>query len=401
MGRYVLRRLLWMPVVLVLLVAATFALVRLAPGNPFAAERVAAPEVIKNLNERYGLDRPPIEQFSRYFGLGVRFVGRYEEFDDGPGKPRRVEHDPYWRLDDWRPHFGGGVLAGDLGPSFIRKDKTVNQILADEIPATAVLGACATILAVTIGLVAGIVGAVRQNSVFDYAGMSVATLGMSVPNFVTGPMLVLVFALMWKALPVSGYAADMTWWPLGVVGALYVAWRVAEWSKTGRAGITMGREAGAFWLFALVASATCVATLLTKNRALILPSLVLALPFSSRIARLTRAGMLEVINQDYVRTARAKGLAETTVVIRHALKGGILPVVSYLGPAVAGVLTGSLVVEKIFVIPGIGREFVESAFSRDYTIVLGVVILDGLLLVVFNLIVDVVYGFLDPRIRYD
>jgi oligopeptide transport system permease protein len=391
-----------MPLVLVLLVTATFFLVRAAPGNPFAAERVAAPEVIKNLNERYGLDRPPLEQFSRYFGAGVRFVGRYDRVDEGPGRAPRYDHDPYWRLSNWRPHFGGGVLSGDLGPSFVRKDKTVNEILADEIPATAVLGACATILAVTIGLVAGVIGAVRQNSVFDYAAMSVATLGMSVPNFVTGPMLVLVFAMMWNVgLPVSGYSAEMTWWPLAVVAAAFVLWRCVEWGKTGRAAVTFGREIAASWLFLLVGGATCVAALLAKNHELILPSLVLALPFSSRIARLMRAGMLEVINQDYVRTARAKGLAETTVVIRHALKGGILPVVSYLGPAVAGILTGSLVVEKIFVIPGIGREFVESAFSRDYTIVLGVVILDGLLLVVFNLIVDVVYGFLDPRIRYD
>jgi oligopeptide transport system permease protein len=185
------------------------------------------------------------------------------------------------------------------------------------------------------------------------------------------------------------------------VAAAYVAWRVAEAARAGRAGITLGREAAAFWLFALVGGIVCVATLLAKNRSMILPSVVLALPFASRIARLMRAGMLEVINQDYVRTARAKGLAEHTVVLRHALKGGILPVVSYLGPAISGIVMGSLVVERIFSIPGIGREFVESAFARDYMVVLGVVILDGLLLVVFNLIVDVVYGVLDPRIRYD
>jgi oligopeptide transport system permease protein len=363
MGRYVLRRLIWMPLVLLLLVSAAFFLVRAAPGGPFASERVASAAVLENLKARYGENDSALVMY-----------GRYME-----------------RL----------VLHADLGPSYLRKDKSVNEILLDEIGATAVLGACATILAVTLGLAAGVIGAVRQNSFFDYASMSLATIGMSVPNFVTGPMLVLVFALMWKVLPVSGYSNDMTWWPLAFVFALYALWRVVEWSRTGRAGISLGREAGAFWLFALVAAATCVGALLAKNHALILPSLVLALPFSSRIARLMRAGMLEVIHQDYVRTARAKGLAETTVVIRHALKGGILPVVSYLGPAVAGILTGSLVVEKIFVIPGIGREFVESAFSRDYTIVLGVVILDGLLLVVFNLIVDVAYGFLDPRIRYD
>jgi oligopeptide transport system permease protein len=352
-----------MPFVLLVLVSVTFFLIRLAPGSPFAAERVAAPAVIENLKAKYGIDDNPLVQYGNYLG--------------------RV------------------VLHGDLGPSFVRKDKTVNEILGEEIGPTAVLGACAAILAVAIGLTAGVIGAIRQNSLFDYAGMSVATFGMSIPSFVTGPLLVLVFSMMWKVLPVSGYVAEMNWWPLGVIAAVYVAWRAAEWSKTGRAGVSLGREAGAFWLFALVGGTTCVLVLLTKNHPLILPAVVLALPYSSRIARLMRAGMLEVINQDYVRTARAKGLAESTVVLRHALKGGILPVVSYLGPAFAGILTGSLVVERIFAIPGIGREFVESAFARDYTLVLGIVILDGLLLVVFNLIVDIAYGFLDPRIRYD
>jgi oligopeptide transport system permease protein len=363
LGRYVLRRLVWMPLVLLVLVTITFFLTRAAPGSPFAAERVAAPAVLENLKARYGENDNPFVQYGRYL--------------------ERV------------------VFHFDLGPSYIRKDSTVNEILAAEIGATAVLGACATILAVALGLTAGVIGAIRQNSLFDYAGMSVATFGMSIPAFVTGPMLVLVFAMMWKALPVSGYSAEMSWWPLAVAAGAFVAWRGAEWTRVGRAGVTLGREAGAFWAFALVAGVACVATLLVKNHALILPSLVLALPFASRIARLMRAGMLEVINQDYVRTARAKGLAERTVVLRHALKGGILPVVSYLGPAISGIVMGSLVVERIFSIPGIGREFVESAFARDYTVVLGVVILDGLLLVVFNLIVDVVYGFLDPRIRYD
>jgi oligopeptide transport system permease protein len=352
-----------MPLVLLVLVTITFFLTRAAPGSPFAAERVASPAVLANLKARYGENNAPIVQYAHYL--------------------ERV------------------VFHGDLGPSFIRKDTTVNEILATEIGATAVLGACATILAVALGMTAGVIGAIRQNSLFDYAGMSVATFGMSIPAFVTGPMLVLCFAMMWKVLPVSGFSDDMTWWPLAVVAAAYVAWRVAEAARAGRAGITLGREAAAFWLFALVGGIVCVATLLAKNRSMILPSVVLALPFASRIARLMRAGMLEVINQDYVRTARAKGLAEHTVVLRHALKGGILPVVSYLGPAISGIVMGSLVVERIFSIPGIGREFVESAFARDYMVVLGVVILDGLLLVVFNLIVDVVYGVLDPRIRYD
>lgn len=364
MGRYVLRRLVWMPLVLLVLVTITFFLTRAAPGSPFASERVAAPAVLENLRERYGENLNPLVQYGRYL--------------------ERV------------------VLHFDLGPSYIRKDSTVNEILSGEIGPTMVLGSCAAILAVALGLTAGVIGAIRQNSFFDYASMSVATFGMSIPAFVTGPMLVLVLVMMWNSgLPVSGYSAHMTWWPVAAVAAAYAVWRGVEWSRTGRAGITPGREASAFWLFALLAGTTCVATLLAGNRALILPSIVLALPFASRIARLMRAGMLEVINQDYVRTARAKGLAEHTVVLRHALKGGILPVVSYLGPALSGIIMGSLVVERIFAIPGIGREFVESAFARDYTVVLGVVILDGLLLVVFNLLVDIVYGFLDPRIRYD
>jgi oligopeptide transport system permease protein len=352
-----------MPLVLFVLVTVSFFLVRLAPGNPFATDRGMAPAVRDNIEARYGFNAPLFVQYLRY--------------------------------------MGGLVLHGDFGPSFKRPDTNVNQIIANGIGTTALLGATATVLAVALGLTAGVIGAIRQNSFLDYAGMSLATFGMSIPNFITGPLVVLVFALWWKVLPVSGFEPAMVWWPVGGVAALYAVWRVAEWSKVGRGGITLGREAGAFWLLVLVAAVTAVATLLWNSPKLVMPSVVLALPFASRIARLKRAGMLEVVNQDYIRTARAKGLAETTVVLRHAIKGGILPVVSYLGPAVAGILTGSLVVETIFVVPGIGREFVEAAFARDYFLVLGIVVLDGVLLVSFNLIVDVVYGFLDPRIRYD
>jgi oligopeptide transport system permease protein len=362
LGRYVLRRLLWMPLVLFVLVTLSFFLIRLAPGGPFSRERSVPKEVEANLEAKYGMKDPAVVQYARYLG---------------------------------------GVVKGDLGPSFKFKDRTVNQILASGLGPTALLGAIATVLAVAIGLTAGTIGAVRQNSVFDYAAMSVATFGMSVPNFVTGPVLVLVFALSWKALPVSGYDVGFAWTPLAVVGGLFVAWRLAEWIRLGPGRISAGREIGAAWLAALVLATTAAATLLVRNKSLVLPAVTLALPFASRIARLMRAGMLEVVNQDYVRTARAKGLGETTVVVRHALKGGILPVVSYLGPAVAGILTGSLVVERIFNVPGIGREFVEAALSRDYFLVLGIVVLDGVLLVAFNLLVDVAYGFLDPRIRYE
>jgi oligopeptide transport system permease protein len=351
-----------MPLVLLVLVTSSFFLVRLAPGDPFASERAVAPAVRENLRRRYHLDEPLPVQYAYYLRNAVQ---------------------------------------GDLGPSLKRVDRTVNEIIADEIGPTALLGGVATILAVAIGMTAGVVAAVRQNGLFDYGAMTVATFGISMPNFVTGPLFVLLFALTWKALPVSGFTADVVWWPIAAVAALFAAWRAAEWSRVGRKGISAGREASAFWLAALVLFATTAATLLLKNPRLVMPSIVLALPFASRIARLTRAGMLEVVNQDYVRTARAKGLAERVVVLRHALRGGLIPVVSYMGPAVAGILTGSLVVERIFAIPGLGREFVESAASRDYTLVLGIVVLDGALLMVFNLIVDVAYGFLDPRIRYD
>lgn len=362
MGRYVLRRILWMPLVLFVLVATSFFLIRLAPGGPFSAERSVSPEILANMNAKYHLDAPWWEQFGRYVG---------------------------------------GVLQGDLGPSFKFKDRTVNQILANGLGPTVLLGSVATVLALAIGLVAGTIGAVKQNSVFDYGSMSVATFGMSVPNYVTGPLLVLVFALTWKAVPVSGFDVSFAWWPMAVVAGLYALWRGAEWARAGLSAVTFAREAACFWLLVLLLASCAAVTALVGSPTLVLPAVTLALPFASRIARLMRAGMLEVVGQDYVRTARAKGLSETTVVVRHALKGGILPVVSYLGPAIAGVLTGSLVVEKIFNIPGIGREFVEAALSRDYFLVLGIVVLDGALLVSFNLAVDVVYGFLDPRIRYD
>jgi oligopeptide transport system permease protein len=351
-----------MPLVLLVLVTTAYFIIRIAPGGPFSAERKVSPEILENLNAKYGFDRPLWVQYLRYVG---------------------------------------DVVQGDLGLSLKFKDRTVNQIIATGIGPTVLLGALATVLALSIGLVAGVIGAVRQNSAFDYSAMSVATFGMSVPNYVTGPLLVLVFALTWKLVPVSGYDVGFSTVPLAVVAGLYVVWRIAEWARVGAGGITWGRESACLWLGLLALSSAAALTTLATSPKLILPSVTLALPFASRIARLMRAGMLEVIGQDYVRTARAKGLTETVVVVRHALKGGILPVVSYLGPAIAGILTGSLVVEKIFNIPGIGREFVEAALSRDYFLVLGIVILDGALLVSFNLVVDVVYGFLDPRIRYD
>lgn len=305
MLRYLIRRLLWMPVVLWVLITLSFFLMRAAPGGPFSGERKLPPEIEANLQAKYHLDQPVWRQYLTYLGDLVR---------------------------------------GDLGPSYKHKTRTVNEILAQHLPASILLGVVSMLLALMIGLGAGIVAGVKRNSMFDYSAMTLAMVGMSVPAFVVGPMLVLVFAIYLKWFPVTGW--------------------------------------GNF------------------PRDLVLPAITLALPFAARIARLTRAGMLEVIHQEYIRTARAKGLSETLVIVRHALKGAMLPVVSFLGPATAQLLTGSLVVEKVFGVPGIGREFVESAFNRDYTLVSGTVILYGVLLISFNLLVDLVYGFLDPRIRY-
>jgi oligopeptide transport system permease protein len=305
MGQYLVKRLLQVPVVLWVLITISFFMVRLAPGGPFSGEKQMPPEIEAAMMAKYHLDESLPEQYGRFM----------------------------WDL----------VTHGDLGPSYKHKTRTVNEIIAHKLPYSVTLGAIAIFLALWLGLGAGVVAGIRQNSNFDYGSMAVAMVGLSVPTFVVGPLLQLVFSMKLGWLPVSGWE-----------GFSYM----------------------------------------------LLPSITLALPFAARIARLTRAGMLEVINQDYIRTAWAKGLREQVIVLRHALRGAMLPVVSFLGPGIAAMLTGSLVVERIFGIPGVGSEFVESALNRDYTLVMGTVILYGVLLVVMNLIVDIIYGFLDPRIRY-
>lgn len=329
MGRYLFRRLLQVPIVLLILVTISFFLMRAAPGGPFDMDKQVDADIKRRMEEKYHLDKHPVVQY----GMFLRDLAPIHVFD----REGNVSI---------RPGF-------DLGPSFKNKSLSVNEVIWLKAPVSALLGIAALLISLVLGLGAGVVAGVRQNSVFDYGSMAVAMVGLAVPTFVVGPLLALVFGLWWKILPVAGYAADG-----GFFGGLMAP------------------------------------------QYLILPAFALALPFAARIARLTRAGMLEVINQDYIRTAWAKGLREHVIVVRHALRGAMLPVVSFLGPAVAQILTGSLVVEQIFAIPGIGREFVTSAMNRDYTMVMGTVILFGVLLVAFNLIVDVVYGLLDPRIRY-
>jgi oligopeptide transport system permease protein len=241
----------------------------------------------------------------------------------------------------------GDFLRGDLGPSFRYKDFTVNELIREALPPSMLIGSLALLISVGCGVGAGVLAGLRQNSWVDYSAMTLAVIGISVPLFVIGPVLKLVLALRHPWLPTSGWLGDRHGWLV-----------------------------------------------------LVLPVITLSLPYTAAIARLTRASVLEVLRADYIRTARAKGLGEGTVVLRHMLKGALLPVVSYLGPAFAGIITGTVVVETIFAIPGMGRLSIQAATNRDYTLIMGDVIVFSLVLVLMNFIVDLCYGFLDPRISY-
>jgi oligopeptide transport system permease protein len=253
-----------------------------------------------------------------------------------------------YHLDEplWRQYlrYLGGVARLDFGPSYRTKDFTVGELLAKGAPASFKVGGLAALLATMLGMTAGITAALRQNSLIDYAVMSTAMIGIAIPNFVMAPLLTLVFGVMLGWLPAGGW----------------------------------GGGAPSF---------------------IVLPVLALALPQVARVARLVRGAMIEQLHANHVRTARAKGLRERIVVVRHALRGALLPVISYLGPMTAALLTGSVVVESIFSIPGIGRYFVQAALDRDYTVVMGVVIVFAVLIIALNLIVDLLYGLLDPKVR--
>jgi oligopeptide transport system permease protein len=305
MFRFVARRLLQIIPVLFVIITATFFMVRFVPGGPFTAEKAIPPEILKNLEAHYGLDRPLWRQYVTYLGQ---------------------------------------IARGNLGPSFKYANRTVNEIIAQKLPVSLELGGWAMLVALGLGLPLGIIAAARQNTWLDYVCSTTGMIGICVPTFVLGPVLALVFGIYLQWLNVSGWDA-----------------------ATDR----------------------------------ILPGLTLGFVYAAYVMRLTRGGMLEVLNQDFIRTARAKGASEARVIFRHALRGGLLPVVSFLGPAIAGILTGSFVIETIFQIPGLGREFVNSAFNRDYTLVLGTVILYAGLLVFMNLVVDVVQVWLNPKLKFE
>lgn len=304
MFRFIAARLLQTIPVLFVVATLTFFMVRLVPGGPFDAERTVAPEIKRELEAYYGLDKPVFNQYLDYLGRLVR---------------------------------------GDLGPSYKFANRSVNEMIAATFPVSLQLGALALSLALLLGITAGVIAALRPNSPLDYTASGISMMGICLPTFVLGPLFILVFALQLRWVNASGWfdASDR-----------------------------------------------------------ILPALTLGIAYAAYIARLTRGGMLEILSQDFIRTARAKGASEARIVLRHALRGGLLPVISFLGPAAAGILTGSFVIETIFQIPGLGRHFVTSAFNRDFTMVTGIVVFYAVLIVFFNLVVDIIQVWLNPKLKF-
>ncbi len=305
MAWYILKRLLAAIPVLFSVILLTFLLIRLAPGGPFDEERQVPPEVIENLNQRYHLDDPLHLQFFNYLGH---------------------------------------LLQGDFGPSFKYPQRTVTEMIMAGVPVTAELGLYALIIATVFGVGMGLIAALKPNTAQDYVPMSLAMVGICLPSFVLGPLLMLIFGIWLEWLPISG-------------------WGFQQNDK-------------------------------------ILPAITLGAAYAAYMARLTRGGMLEVLSQDYIRTAIAKGLPQWRVVAFHALRGGLAPVITFAGPAAAGLLAGSFVVETIFQIPGMGRFYLQAAFNRDYTMILGTTIFFAALIVVFNLLADILLVWLNPRLRH-
>jgi oligopeptide transport system permease protein len=306
MLRFIIRRVVIIIPMLFIVVSLTWGLIRLAPGNFYTGEKKLAPAIEQNLREKYGLNKPWYVQYGKVLGNIARF---------------------------------------DFGTSLRYEGQSVNQILWRALPVSAALGLTAYLLALVIGLTTGTLAALRQNSWIDYASMALAMLGISIPNFVLGPLLVLIFGL------------TLFWLP------------PALWNGF-------------------------------PSKSLVLPAVTLSAIYIAYIARLTRSGMLEVMRSDYIRTARAKGLSERQVVFRHALRGGLLPVVSFTGPALAFLITGTVVVERVFSLPGLGNYFINACFNRDEPLIIGIVAFIAVAVLVFNLLVDISYGFIDPRIRY-
>lgn len=351
MGRYIIRRLLYMVVVILVVSIITFGLMHAIPGGPFSREKALPEETIKILNERYHLDEPLWKQYVSY-AYAVLI-------------PHVTMTPPSTSLqDDFLVNAQIGsvwVRWMNFGPSFKSRSRTVNDIFRDNLPISAQLGIMALIVGIAIGLPLGIMAALKQNTIWDYFGMGISILGVSVPVIVLGPIFVWVFGVALKWFPPTGWGAK----PPYLLGFLP--------SDLG-------------WDFFKYA---------------IMPSIALGLGSSAVIARLTRASLLQTVREDYIRTARAKGLQERVIIMRHALKNSMIPVVTILGPLFAALVTGTFVTELMFGIPGMGKYFVTSITNRDYPVIMGTILLYAVFLVVANLIVDITYAFLDPRIRYD
>ncbi|MEK6159677.1 oligopeptide ABC transporter permease OppB [Vibrio cholerae] len=291
---------------MLVLITISFFLMRYAPGNPFSSERPLPPEVMANINAKYGLDKPVSEQYLTYLT---------------------------------------NIVQGDFGPSFKYKDYTVNELIASALPVSVKIGLAAFVFTVIMGVTVGTIAALKQNTWIDYTIMSTAMLGVVMPSFVLAPVLIYIFAIQFSLFPAGG-------WQDG--GFEYMALQV----------------------------------------------LGMSLLYVATFARITRGSMIETLNSNFIRTARAKGLSYGYIVVKHALKPALLPVVSYMGPAFVGIITGSVVIETIFGLPGIGKLFVNAAFNRDYSLVMGVTILIGFLFILFNAIVDILLAYIDPKIRY-
>jgi oligopeptide transport system permease protein len=306
MFRFIVRRLIVTVPMVLIVITLTWGLIRLAPGNFYSTDKKLPPAIEKNIRAKYGLDKPWYVQYGKMM---------------------------------W------SILKLDFGNSLKYENETVNDILKRTLPVSVTIGILAYLLALVVGVLFGTLAALKPNSKLDYISMALAMLGISLPNFVLGPLLVLVFSLSLYWLPPARWNGFPSW-------------------------------------------------------NILLPVLTLSGIYMAYIARLTRAGMLEVLRSDYIRTARAKGLSEKDVVIRHALRGGLLPVVSFTGPALAILISGTVVVERIFAMPGLGNYFINANLNRDEPLIIGIVAFVSIAVLVFNLAVDIAYAFIDPRIRY-
>jgi len=350
MTRYIIRRLLWTIPVLIVISLVTFTLMHAVPGGPFDREKVLPPEIIENLQKYYGLDEPLWRQYTDYMGGLIRFEVALASGEQPAQLQRSYLLEIRIPPNREETRFAFGLT--DMGPTYASRARTVNDIIREQFPISAQIGVLAVLIALIIGVPLGIISALRQNSVVDYFCMFFAVLGVSVPSMVMGPILIYIFSVKLHVLPSARW--------------IHLADNPGEW--------------------------------LTH---IIMPAFTLGAGSSAIIARLTRASMLQVIREDYIRTARAKGLSERVVMIKHALKNAFIPVATVLGPMFAAVVTGALIVETVFAIPGLGKYFVTSITNRDYPVIMGTTLLYSIIIVLANLAVDITYAWLDPRIRFD